>query len=203
MNRKQADPAQVRSWLEESTRTFLDLVEALPDAAFAMPSALPEWTRGHVIAHVHFNAVALLRLVEWARTGREQRMYPSAEQRATEIAQGARLPPARLRELVASSAAELAERFDALSPAQLAAPVVTAQGRTIPAAGIAWLRTRETAVHAIDLDAGVSFADLGDGLNHALAADALARHGLAGHLPGLAAWLTGRSPQPPRLGRWL
>jgi maleylpyruvate isomerase len=37
--------------------------------------------------------------------------------------------------------------------------VSTAQGRTVPATEIPWLRTREVWVHAVDLDLGVGFED--------------------------------------------
>ena len=43
----------------------------------------------HVVAHVHYNARALRRLVQWATTGTENRMYASPEQRASEIEAGA------------------------------------------------------------------------------------------------------------------
>ena len=43
----------------------------------------------HVVAHVHYNARALGRLVQWATTGTENRMYASPEQRASEIEAGA------------------------------------------------------------------------------------------------------------------
>jgi maleylpyruvate isomerase len=65
------------------------------------------------------------------------------------------------------------------------------------------MRAREVAVHAVDLDHGVGFADLPDGFNAALAADAAARHAARGHAAGLAAWLTGRAAQSPALGPWL
>jgi maleylpyruvate isomerase len=81
--------------------------------------------------------------------------------------------------------------------------VAAAQGRTIQASEIPWLRTREVAVHAVDLGAGVSFAGLGDGLNTALVTDVAARRCSAGEAAPLAAWLTGRSADPPTPGPWL
>ena len=62
------------------------LLDGLPDAAFAEPSALPDWTRGHVVAHVALNALALTRLVHWAATGVETPMYASPEARNADIA---------------------------------------------------------------------------------------------------------------------
>jgi maleylpyruvate isomerase len=78
-----------------------------------------------------------------------------------------------------------------------------AQGRTIQASEIPWLRTREVTVHAVDPGAGVSFADLGDGLNTALVTGLAARRFSAGEAASLAAWLTGRTADPLTPGRWL
>ena len=92
-------------WLDELTATFLGTVDNLPDDEFTAPTALPGWTRAHVVAHVHFNALALRRLVSWARSGEETPMYASPSQRAEEIDRGAEETPASLRTLVHDSAA--------------------------------------------------------------------------------------------------
>jgi uncharacterized protein (TIGR03083 family) len=189
--------------MDLGTRLLLDTVDGLGDADFDVSTALPGWTRRHVIAHVHYNAEALRRLVSWARTGERCPMYESAEQRAAEIESGARMPAEWLREHVHTSARELSADLDALPEAAWYAEVVTAQGRTVPATEIPWMRTREVAVHAIDLDAGVDFTDLPDTLNAALVTDAVARRFTNGHAPALARWLTGRAAQPPELGPWL
>ncbi len=80
-------------WLDELTATFLGTVDTLTDDEFTAPTALPGWTRAHVVAHVHFNALALRRLVSWARTGEETPMYASPSQRAEEIDRGAEETP--------------------------------------------------------------------------------------------------------------
>jgi maleylpyruvate isomerase len=85
---------------------------------------------------------------------------------------GAGLSAVRLLDFVHTSAAALAADLDTLPPDAWANEVVTAQGRTVPASEIPWMRTREVAVHAIDLDTGLGFADLPDDLNATLVADA-------------------------------
>lgn len=192
-----------RSWMEQGTALFLSAAGRLADDELGKPTALPGWTRRHVISHVHFNAEALRRLVRWARTGEPAPMYRDGAQRAAEIEAGALLPAAELRALVHDSATALAADLDTLPQAALAHEVTTAQGRTIPASEIPWLRTREVAVHAVDLDAGVSFADLPGDLNTALVTDVAARRCAAGEAAALAAWLTGRASDPPALGPWL
>ena len=191
------------AWLDELTDTFLNAVDTLPDGGLAAPTALPGWTRAHVVAHVHFNALALSRLVSWARTGEETSMYASLSQRAEEIERGAHEPPAHLRSLVHDSAQALRRNLADLSPAQLERTIVTAQGRHLPARDIAWLRCRELAVHAVDLDAGVTFCTLPDSLVTALVQDVVAKRVAGGESAALAAWLTGRSAAGPSLGPWL
>ena len=92
------------AWLDDLTGTFLDAVDTLPDAGFSDQTALSGWTRAHVVAHVHFNALALRRLVSWARTGDETPMYASSSQRADEIERGANETPGQLRSMVRDSA---------------------------------------------------------------------------------------------------
>jgi maleylpyruvate isomerase len=189
--------------LDRLTPVFLRAVDSLSDTSFAEPTALPGWTRGHVIAHVHSNALALRRLVRWAHTGEESRMYASPAQRTEEIENGAGLEPAKLRAFVHESAATLADDLAQLTDAQRQHTVVTAQGRHIAADEIPWLRSREVGVHAVDLDAGVTFADLADDFLTALVHDVIVKRTANGELAALAAWLTGRAPADEPLGAWL
>jgi maleylpyruvate isomerase len=182
---------------------FLSTLDGLGDAEFDAPTGLPGWTRRHLVAHVHYNAEALRRLVRWARTGEESRMYADRAQRDAEIERGARLPVLRLRELVLTSAAVLAADLESLPTQAWRNEVVTAQGRTVPATEIPWMRAREVAVHAVDLDAGVGFADLPDELNLALALEVVKKRSSNGEAAGLAEWLTGRATAAPALGPWL
>jgi maleylpyruvate isomerase len=192
-----------REWTDAGTKLFLATLDGLADADLDAPSLLPGWSRRHVVAHVHHNAEALGRLVSWAATGAESRMYAGPDQRAAEIEASAQLPAATLRALVVRSADDLARAFDALPAQSWAHEVVTAQGRTVFATEIPWLRAREVAVHAVDLNAGASFADLPDDLTAALVADAVDKQRAKGNLSDLAAWLTGRAGEAPPLGQWL
>lgn len=192
-----------RQWADAGTKAFLDQADQLSDGQFGRPAALPGWTRAHLVAHVHFNAEALRRLLKWAATGVEHRMYASAGQRTSEIDTGAQLPASELRSLVHQSAESLAHDMDALTAQDWARPVITAQGRTVPASELPWLRAREVWVHAVDLGTGLTFADLPEDFLTALAADAARKHCVAGHAADLAAWLAGRSNTAPDLGPWL
>jgi maleylpyruvate isomerase len=192
-----------REWMDEATRLVLATVDGLSDDDFDAPTLLPGWTRRHLLAHIHYNAEALRRLVSRARTGAESRMYASTEQRNAEIEAGSKLPVAQMRTMVHGSAKALAADLDALPEPAWRNEVVTAQGRTVPATEIVWMRTREVAVHAVDLAAGADFADLPADLVRALIDDTLTRRLAGGHGPALARWLTGRTDRAPDLGPWL
>ena len=193
----------VRAWMRQGTDLFLSTVAKLDDGELAEPSALPGWTRRHVLAHVGYNARALRRLTAWARTGEPQPMYPSPEHRAAEIAEGATWDGPRLRAFVRDTAADLAADLDALDEREWAAEVVTAQGRTIPATEIPWLRTREVTIHAVDLRSGVSFDTLPVDLLEAIIGDVVARRSGQRRDPPMAVrsttgrtWLIDTGPDP-------
>ncbi|MFC3234946.1 maleylpyruvate isomerase family mycothiol-dependent enzyme [Streptomyces nitrosporeus] len=202
--------ADAREWARAGTALVLDAVAGLDEAGFAADSALPGWTRKHLAAHVAANADALGNLVHWAATGEERPMYASADERAAGIARGPGLSADELRSWLAGSAHRLAEGLDALTEEQWRREVVTAQGRTVPATELPWMRARETCVHAADFGTGVSFADLPEGFLAALAGEISTKRGLTGlpdgPLPEVAAWLAGRPhtlADAPGLGPWL
>ncbi|MEV4247432.1 maleylpyruvate isomerase family mycothiol-dependent enzyme [Streptosporangium canum] len=175
------------SWSATGTGLFSGAVAGWGEEQYLAPSGLPGWTRKHLVAHVAANADALGNLVRWAATGEETPMYSSIEQRDADIAAGSGKPAAELAAWLHGSAGRLAAGTAALSSDQWDAEVVTAQGRTVPATEIPWLRSREVCVHAVDLAAGVSFADLPTGFLAALADDIVGRRGNA---PGPAVVLT-------------
>ncbi|MDQ0296347.1 MULTISPECIES: maleylpyruvate isomerase N-terminal domain-containing protein [Streptomyces] len=200
-----------RAWARTGTELLLDAVASLDEDALSAPSVLPDWTRKHLVAHIAANADALGNLVHWAATGEERPMYASAEERAADIAKGPTLSADELRSWLTDSAQMLAAGLDGLTEEQWDHQVVTAQGRTVPATELPWMRAREVCVHAVDLGTGVvTFADLPKGFLTALVAEIRAKRGLAelpdGPLPEVAAWLAGRPHSlagAPALGPWL
>lgn len=192
--------------------------------------ALPGWTHRHLGAHLAANADALGNLVRWAATGEATPMYSSPEQRNADIALGSQRPVADIVGWFTASSAALFEAMAALTPDQWQSPVVTAQGRTVPATDIPWMRAREVCIHAVDMGTGFTFADLPDDFLRALIDDVVAKRGaqesrpgitlsageqswtlgdgavdVKAFLPDLAAYLTGRTElaQAPTLGAWL
>ncbi len=141
------------------TAYFSQRLAELTDDELDTPTALEGWTRKHLVAHVGYNAAALCRLMDWAATGVETPMYASTEQRAQEIAEGATLNAAALRNLFAHTVARLDEKWRHLPESAWQAQVRTAQGRMVPAEETAWMRTREVWIHAVDLGNGARFGD--------------------------------------------
>lgn len=178
-------------WVAEGTRLCEQAVDGLEDEQYAEPSALPGWTRAHLVAHLAANAEALRNLVHWAATGEETPMYSSPQQRNADIEAGATRPPAVLRTWFHEEAGALAADLGRLTDVQWDATVKTAQGRDVPATEIPWLRAREVMVHATDLDTGVGFADLPEDFLAALLDDIVAKRG-AGSVPHLEGTMADR-----------
>lgn len=178
-------------WLAAWTDWLLRAIDEFARPGFDQATGLPGWTAGHVVAHLHHNAEALGRLVDWAATGVPNPMYAGPEQRDAEIEESARLPADELQTLVRRSATALESAMAGLPQQAWSATVETAQGRLITAAEIPWLRLREIVVHAVDLGVG-EFADYPEEFLNALAREVFERRLGRGEAAPLAAWLTGR-----------
>lgn len=124
-------------------------------------------------------------------------MYSSPEQRGADIDAAALRPTDELLSWFDKSARVLADVTAELTEEQWQRPVLTAQGKEIPATETPWLRSREVMIHAVDLGTGVTFADLPTDFLEALSADIRAKRGdvpeVTGPLPEVAAYLAGRS----------
>ncbi len=162
-----------RVWMASGQQSVEAAVASLDDLAVAQPSALPNWTRGHVLSHLARNAEALTNLVTWARTGVETPMYASPEARDAEIEAAAGDGVEVLVDELRSTASRFAAELDALTPDQLAFVVVTRGGLSRPVADVAWMRVREVWLHLVDLDLGVSMADVPTDVCLAVADDVL------------------------------
>jgi maleylpyruvate isomerase len=144
-------------------------------------------------------------------------MYASPDARDAAIAETAKLPAADLIADCGAAAQRLTAAVRQLPEPAWTAEVRTAQDRTVPASEVPWMRCREVWVHTVDLDVGVGFGDIPDGVLTALMDDVTRtwqrRHQVpevrfstgtrewgagpvtvTGDLPNLAAWVSGRSP---------
>jgi maleylpyruvate isomerase len=210
-------PTELLDWWERGEQHVGTALGRLTDEEFPSPSLLPGWSRAQLLAHLARNADGLINLLSWARTGVETPMYASPEARDAGIAETAALPPPELRGEVLDATRRLAATVAEMTSAAWSVQVRTPQGHTVPASFVPWMRSREVWVHSVDLDAGIGFADIPDDVLGALADDVFrawdARDqvpdvavfaadrewgtgalAVAGPLPEVVAWLTGRSP---------
>jgi maleylpyruvate isomerase len=158
-------------WAAEGQDRVEGTAARLDPAQVAEPSRLPGWSRGHVLSHLARNADALVNLLTWARTGTESRMYASPTDRADGIEAGAyRALPEQLADLAAAGK-RFAAAVAAVPPDRREFPVLSAQGRQIPAREVPWLRVREVWLHLVDMDAAVTIDDIPADIAWALAAD--------------------------------
>ena len=151
---------EVLAWWRDGERTLRTAIDSIDDAGLAGPSLLPGWTRQTVVAHLARNADALVNLLTWARTGVETPMYATPDARGTGIEQTASLPAADVRAEFAAAQARLTAAVDELPGPAWQARVRNPEDRMVPATDVPWMRTRETWVHAVDLNGPVTFADI-------------------------------------------
>jgi maleylpyruvate isomerase len=147
-------------WWTDGELTVSRHVHRLTDADMAGDSALPGWSRAHVVAHLARNADALVNLLTWARTGVETPMYPSRAARDAGIEATATQAPAELRNDHVAASERLAEAIENMPADAWAVQVRNGQGATISASAVPWMRAKEVWVHGVDLRAGLTFADL-------------------------------------------
>ena len=206
------------AWAGDGAAHLRGLMTRMGDDAFAAPSALPGWSRAHVLTHVARNADAMINLLTWAATGVKTPAYASAEARDADIETGSRRSPSEIRDDVIAASDRLATTVRKLPTQAWSKHITNVQGREIPATDIPWLRAREMWIHAVDLDVGASFTDFPPPMLTELLADVtaamaakedcpslrlVAKDGewtigsgavvVTGSAPELAAWLLGRS----------
>ncbi|WP_051836261.1 maleylpyruvate isomerase family mycothiol-dependent enzyme [Streptomyces sp. NRRL WC-3742] len=139
------------SWLnrvEEATARLLSTVAGLAPEAVAEPSALPGWTRGHVLAHLARNADSLVNLLE----GLPQ--YASDGARDGDIERDAPRPlEVHLADL-RDSHARLAAKASSTTAEAWGREVRHRTGYLFPAHEIPMKRLLEVEYHHVDLAAG-------------------------------------------------
>ncbi|GAB2704934.1 maleylpyruvate isomerase family mycothiol-dependent enzyme [Kitasatospora kifunensis] len=150
----QHDPHADLAKVTESTERLLRTVAALDPGVVTEPSALPGWTRGHVLTHLARNADALVNLVETARTGRDIPQYVSNTARDEDIEKGSGRPLQEHLADLRTSAARLAEATATLPAAAWSAQLKHRLGYVFPASALPWKRLAELEYHHVDLAVG-------------------------------------------------
>src|SRR3954468_4799622 len=129
--------------VDRATQRLLRTAAGLDDDAVAAPSALPGWTRGHVLTHVARNADAYTNLLVGAATGQDIPGYATSTARAEGIDAGYARPLADQLDDVREACRRFADAAAAM-PADAWTVVLTATGS--PAAMVPWARLREVEV---------------------------------------------------------
>lgn len=141
--------------LEETilaTTRYLEALTFLSDEDCQQPSALPGWTRGHVITHLARNADGLGNLLRWAQTGQEMLMYPSRAVRDAQIEEGAARTADELRADASASAGRFVQAANEVHSDRLGHLVKRmGDGELFPAHRVGSLRRTEVEVHHADL----------------------------------------------------
>ena len=106
--------AHTLAWAADGAAHLRGLMTRMGDDAFAAPSALPGWSRAHLLTHVARNADAMVNLLTWARTEVATPAYASPEQRDADIEAGAGRTPAAIRADVVDSSDRLAQAARAM-----------------------------------------------------------------------------------------
>ena len=199
----------------EAHRRLAAVIEDLTDEQVARPSALPGWTRGHVLAHLANGTVALAGQAE--HEGTKVESYPGGmAARNAAIEAGAGRSAAEHRAAIADAVTRLVKAWENVRDWDT--PVHYRDGTLIGTAYAVW---REAEIHLRDLDLvpvtwSLEFCDhavgflsprVPDGVRLTLQAPQrrwTAGEGedvtLTGSADDLTAWLAGREPYGPVLG---
>jgi maleylpyruvate isomerase len=152
--------AIVEGLLPETTRRLIRTADSLADAAYAEPSDLPGWTRGHVLAHLTLNAEGLAGALGGIVDGERVPMYSSQEARDRDIDRLAAAGPSVVRNRLLGATTDLADALDSLPADQWDTTIDRVPGgRTFAAGDVPVMRLQEVAIHHADLAAGYSRAD--------------------------------------------
>jgi maleylpyruvate isomerase len=148
--------------IADAAARLLRTVDSFHGDDWAAPSALPDWTRAHVVAHLALNADGMTRVLHGlvADDGGPATMYESDDARTAEILALAAADPSEIRARLMSGTTLLDDAITAV-PASAWPTVVerTPGGRRMRAESLPGMRRRELEIHHVDLAAGYAASD--------------------------------------------
>jgi maleylpyruvate isomerase len=148
--------------LAGSAARFLGTAQALTDDDLYQASALPGWTRAHVLTHLAQAADSRTGLLRAARAGRVGRQYPSEQARADAIEAGARRAPAAIRADLHRAVQDCLTAIREHPGHLWDAPAIWLGPGRRPVRGVVTSLRRELEYHHVDLAAGYQPADWPD-----------------------------------------
>ena len=146
--------------ITNADQALIRTVDALDDDAYAEPSLLPDWTKGHVIAHLALNAEGLERVLTGVHVGEPRTMYDSDDARNNDIDELAVAAPAELRDRLLAGVTRFSRAAEDMHEDDWAARFDrTPGGPSFAVKNIPLMRVREVEIHHADLGAGYAAAD--------------------------------------------
>lgn len=140
------------SLVQQSEQALLARISGLADDEAAAASALPGWTRGHVLTHVARNADTFADLLDGARRGEVLAMYGGSVQvRNDAIDAGAGRSAADLVEDVRRTSSRLGEALRALAEPDWERHVRHLRGALLAVEDVLVMRWQEVEIHHLDL----------------------------------------------------
>lgn len=167
------------------------------------PSLLPDWTIGHLLAHLVGNGESVIRRLNGAIDGQQVEMYIGGDEgRTAFISEFSGVPldelVARLRHVDET----IDSLFDGLDPDVWDIAVLSRNGAPILAGDLPFQRWREVEIHLVDLGLGHTPADWSPELVERMLPGLIGDLRSRAQPAALAGWLVGRAPAP-ELGAWL
>ncbi|GAA2269408.1 MULTISPECIES: maleylpyruvate isomerase family mycothiol-dependent enzyme [Kitasatospora] len=138
---------------------FTAALAGLTDEDVRAPSALPGWSRGHVVTHVARSVDAYLWLLAVARTGLEPGPRADAAALARAVQEGSGRPAAELAADLRGRLEQLASAVAEMPAGRWDTPVTALAGWRHPAWYTLHRCRRELETHHIDLNTGYGTAD--------------------------------------------
>lgn len=146
--------------LHTSDQSALRTVDSLADDQWAGPSALPGWTRAHVVAHLALNGEGFGRALEGVLGEKPEPVYDSDEIRDADIAELADQKPSEIRERYFAATQRLRDLFSDLHDQHWEATVSRLpDGPIWPVPQLVTTRQLEVEIHHADLDVAYSARD--------------------------------------------
>lgn len=132
----------------------------MAEAEYAEPSLLPDWTRGHVVAHLALNAEAMAGALTGLTEGESVPMYASQDARDTDIATLGKAEPEAIRSRLLGAVTDFADAVAAVPDGGWGADIErTPGGTTFHAGALPGMRHREVEIHHADLGLSYTHAD--------------------------------------------
>lgn len=137
--------------LDEQTQALLATVSALSPEDLAGDSMLPEWSRGHVLAHIAGNAEGLGRRARFVIDGVPRAMYESLDSRSADVEWRASRSRDEHRESLAATHADLRRDLAGIPAGRDDDEIELRPGILLRVDQLPLLRLQEVCIHHADL----------------------------------------------------